>query len=75
MVRVGLYLTDLVMVDEVHKKRVAHPEYPDTQLINVERLARIAQIHSDVKTYQVVRYCLKVGVGRQSESERERERA
>lgn len=55
----GLYLTDLVMVDEVHKKMVTNPEYPTVQLFNAERLMRIAAIHAEVKELQAVRYCLK----------------
>jgi son of sevenless len=55
----GLYLTDLVMVDEVHKKSVTHPDSPETSLYNIERLVRISALHQEVKTFQAVRYCLK----------------
>ncbi len=54
----GLYLTDLVMIDEALKKTIPHPEFPDVSLLNWERASRIAAVHSEIRRFQAERYRL-----------------
>lgn len=55
----GLYLTDLTMIDEACKSKVVHPDYPDVKLLNMDRAARIAAVQAEIRTFQSVKYCLK----------------
>jgi hypothetical protein len=54
----GIYLTDLTMIDEASKKTVPHPAFPGTKLLNFERAAKIASIHSEIRKFQTEKYCL-----------------
>ncbi len=54
----GLYLTDLVMIDEALKKTVPHSEFPEISLLNWERASRIAAVHGEIRRFQAERYRL-----------------
>ena len=55
----GLYLTDLTMIDEAMRKTVAHPEHEDVTLLNFERASRIAAVHAEIRRFQADRYRLQ----------------